>query len=381
VMGCYFTKPQLYRAISTIKQEFHLDSREFQEDFLSAYNNIPGLQVAAVPFSTPGLRGMAHMGCTEDEDDIILLNSNRGLREQKFSCAHEFIHLIFHRDEKRPSFKCYDKIQPNQNSFYEWHANEGAAELFVPYKKFIPRYIEVSRSNAREFLEGDTVAILADEFQVTEGVISNRINSLNYEIWSYLNGTSLDEIKLYSNHQLEKRNWHENHIKWYCKNCLSVVSEGNDYCTICGHVLKSGNGTLSQYKYKNRGAGYMLYSGIDVDEKSKAKVCPVCGNEEVSYGDKCIICGANLINICNNTLYSDYGNPVGTCDTLLPGNARYCPHCGGKSSYYVDGYLKDWKIEQREVSAAVISVSPKLSHPIQAKRVSTSDCEEDNLPF
>ena len=96
----------------------------------------------------------------------------------------------------------------------------------------------------------------------------------------------------------------------------------------------------------------MKYSGILVDENSKAYTCPQCENEEIfTNGDHCMICGFNLINKCiGDAQYDDFGSLngfVGGCGELLPGNARYCPYCGGHSSFFANGVLTRWEYEKQ----------------------------------
>ena len=65
----------------------------------------------------------------------------------------------------------------------EWHANEGGAELIVPHRDFIPRFLrelQYVRDNPDLFY--DVRAKLADFYHVSYTVIENRINNLAYEI-------------------------------------------------------------------------------------------------------------------------------------------------------------------------------------------------------
>lgn len=136
-----------------------------------------------------------------------------------------------------------------------------------------------------------------------------------------------------------------NHIyKKFCPECkTSFVDRDAKYCPICGaHNLI----------WKNTEENIMKYSGILVDENSKAYTCPQCENEEIfTNGDHCMICGFNLINKCiGDAQYDDFGSLngfVGGCGELLPGNARYCPYCGGHSSFFANGVLTRWEYEKQ----------------------------------
>ncbi len=135
----------------------------------------------------------------ENSDDIILLNSSRSCWEQNFDCTHEMLHLILHRKDKGQVFFCTDTVSDKQYPIIEWQANEGAAELLVPYQDFIPRFANLLRFNA----VGIT-SLLAEYYYVTTKVISNRIDNLAYEIDQYRAGRRIDQIKLLSHRQLKR---------------------------------------------------------------------------------------------------------------------------------------------------------------------------------
>lgn len=166
-------------------------------------------------FKTPGLCGVAMVG---DKTDTIILNSNRTPEEQNFDCGHEFLHLSEHRSLQE-NFKCFTKAKPQQNSFREWQANEGSAQLLVPYQDFIPRFLRL--------LESGDMAIqyrLAQYYHVTPQVISIRIDSLSYEIDQYKEGVHLDCLELLSRRQRQQRG-----IEPTCYNALCDFSYDWDY--------------------------------------------------------------------------------------------------------------------------------------------------------
>lgn len=113
--------------------------------------------------------------------------------------------------------------------------------------------------------------------------------------------------------------------KCRCNNCLAgIVLEKGKYCPICGckNTLQWGDGE-------------MHYPYLDIYESGKVKVCPICKNEDTSVkGEYCQICGTDLINKCPNE----------NCEnsSFLPTNARFCPICGSKSTFYKDGILVNW---------------------------------------
>lgn len=147
-------------------------------------------------FKTSGLCGVAMVG---DKTDTIILNSNRTSEEQNFDCGHEFLHLTEHR-KLQDSFNCFTKAKPQQNTFREWQANEGSAQLLVPYQDFIPRFLKLLESGALGIQY-----TLAEYYHVTPQVINIRLDNLSYEIDQYREGARLDCLELLSRTQRKQR--------------------------------------------------------------------------------------------------------------------------------------------------------------------------------
>lgn len=203
-MGCYYTKKDLYQQVNEIRATYNISLNSYPLDVLSMCMNDMSVCVDAVDFKTSGLRGMAIVGRDEQEKDIIILNSNRSGGERNFDCCHEFIHLRLHRDEKASSFNCFESIKETQNTFLEWHANEGAAELLVPYSLFLPKV----KAAIKSFKTWQDIyyfkELCAEEFIVTPAVINHRCESLKYEIEQFVHGVDIEELKIYSKKQQER---------------------------------------------------------------------------------------------------------------------------------------------------------------------------------
>ena len=136
-------KAQLYKNINEIRN--HLIANGFTYplnifDICSRYDN---LSISAIPFKTRGLRGMAVLAKDDNDINCILVNSNISASEQNFHGIHELMHITFEDDNSGQIFKCYEKTLPFQDSYKEWVANEGAAELLIPYSDFIPFFCNV----------------------------------------------------------------------------------------------------------------------------------------------------------------------------------------------------------------------------------------------
>lgn len=156
------------------------------------FGNRNGIDIIYHDFDTNGFCGAAYAGPVSD---TMVLNENRSLVERNFDCTHEVIHLTKHRSLNNGIFKCFDEAQ---NSFLEWEANEGAAQLLVPYQDFIPRFSACLDSH---HTSGTIQSELATHYFVSTQVINIRIESLSYEIDQYRNGVPIEKIELLSRRQ------------------------------------------------------------------------------------------------------------------------------------------------------------------------------------
>lgn len=196
----YCTKEDLYRYVNDLKKRMGIDPMKIGIDLYSACQKINGIKMEVVDFSDRSLRGMS-----VPRESIILLNSSRSRIERNFDCGHEFIHVVKHKKENFQTFNCFDKLRPQQNPYLEWQANEGAAEMLVSYKTFIPLFCEeVEKCNY--FYEYYLLKeYLAETFNVPLTVIDLRIDNLRYEIQQYENGCDINKLQILSNSQLSRR--------------------------------------------------------------------------------------------------------------------------------------------------------------------------------
>lgn len=199
----YCTKEDLYRYVNDLKKCMNIDSMKIGIDIYWACQRINGIKMEVVDFSDRSLRGMA-----VPKDNIILLNSSRNEIERNFDCAHEFIHVVRHKHEDTQTFSCLDKLCPRQNPFLEWQANEGAAEILVPYKVFIPIFCEYHPRCENEYEYYYLLDYLAHLFNVPLRVIELRIENLKYEIYQYEKGCDIDSIQVLSNKKQEQKGIH-----------------------------------------------------------------------------------------------------------------------------------------------------------------------------
>lgn len=133
--------------------------------------------------------------------------------------------------------------------------------------------------------------------------------------------------------------------KKHCPICgHDFISENANYCPICGDTnLERGDSKMHYRK------------GIELDNNNHAIICPKCGNEDIKSADiRCPICNAYLIQECDDETYDDgYGNQVISAhrcgNKTMDSNARYCPKCGNKTTFYKYGYLEDWEVEREDI--------------------------------
>lgn len=200
------TKRDLYDQVQFIRDTLRLSDSAYPLDMIAFINtSISNLSVGLASFHTKGFQGMLKITPEIGKNSVILLNDCRTRREQNFDCAHEFMHYCLHGSDKTQTFRCFDNTVPTQYAYREWQANEGAAELLVPFSQFAP----CIKAHHRDFytLEG-LIAFrewMAGKFGVTPIVIRTRLDSMRYEIFQYLSGTPLSEIELLSGAQQKAR--------------------------------------------------------------------------------------------------------------------------------------------------------------------------------
>lgn len=192
----YIRKADLYKLISNIRCHWGLEDNDYDVDVVNLCQQY-GIKVGCMPFETRGLRGIASVG-DSGTPDVIILNSYRNKIEQNIDCAHESIHLAYHRNEECKSFNCFDIARPSQNKFLEWQANEGSAELLVPYKTLLPK-IKKCYYALKTYMDVFSFkSELVQEYHVTDAVISYRLESLKFEIEQYVNGIDIHDLRILS---------------------------------------------------------------------------------------------------------------------------------------------------------------------------------------
>ena len=191
-------KGALYRYVDELRNYLGISQSELPVNVIDLCHKEGSVDIMYHQFDTAGFCGAALVGNIKD---TIILNSTRSEYEQNFDCGHEVVHLTKHRTQNSGVFNCFKNAQ---NSFFEWEANEGAAELIVPYKQLIPDLLDLFNPVTSS---GDifyAYAILSEKYRVSEMVMKNRNENLKYEIYQVASGGSINSISIMPKKQQEK---------------------------------------------------------------------------------------------------------------------------------------------------------------------------------
>lgn len=167
---------------------------------------------------------------------LMTLNTLRTPEEQNFDCGHELLHFWLDPAEQ---YMCIENDVAQRQSYPEWRANEGSAELLIPHDVFIPEIVESCDGydifGSCQITE--TKRIMAEKYFVTVPVITHRINSLKYEIDQYRRGVPINNIEILSDAQQKARgivvedtyNTIERDLI-----CIEDFSSDPSVCPVCG---------------------------------------------------------------------------------------------------------------------------------------------------
>ena len=174
-------KSNLYKCINFHKNQLSITSRDYPLNIFDiCTQKISNVKIDAVPFKTDNLRGMVSISPNKNENHVILVNGNKSIEEQNYYGFHELCHIIT-VDRPGTTISCFDRVLPNQDSYLEWLANEGAAEFIMPYKYILRDVKECSSYfDNYSFPIWELTEILSKKYGVSTTVAQNRLNSLSY---------------------------------------------------------------------------------------------------------------------------------------------------------------------------------------------------------
>lgn len=239
-------------------------------------------------------------------DDDSLGNRTR------FTLMHEVGHIYLgHLTDFEATKLFRGSLTKSENKVLENEANAFARNVLVP-------------TTVLKYLGNKAPYNVSKTFGITESAAKTRLAFYETDIIANKHSNLLSRLFLV---------FGKFYYKKLCPICgYFTISTKYKYCPICG------NDSLK------RGDGNMIYNdNIKLDSSSKALECPKCKNEQIiSDGEYCKICGTYLVNKCDDR--SDdadyYGKP---CGHILSHNARFCPYCGNRSTFYNDKILCSWK--------------------------------------
>lgn len=275
-------------------------------------------------------------------------------KRMRFTLAHELGHFILgHIFE----FNLDNTLKQNNSlsDLLELETNVFACNILCP-------------AHCVTTLNFKNVNDIINYFDISTEFAEKRINYMKYDLYRGLPSNKFEKLKL-----LEMSTY-------FCKTCNSelIFDSQPNFCPICGQsntlFNKLINGITFYINNIRRNNKIMIYQGIEVDDNSKAIVCPICENEEILDGSHCHICGKNIVNRCSN--YDDYNSYYNECGQLLPGNARFCPKCGAESKFLQNGLLKRWDLEHEEQNGKALNWESEIFEDTPPYKINI-----DDIPF
>ncbi|WP_241771394.1 ImmA/IrrE family metallo-endopeptidase [Priestia megaterium] len=252
---------------------------------------------------------------------VILYNDTvENVGRIRWTIAHELGHFMLkHNEMSNKSVYARNSLTQEEYEVFEKEANCFARNLLAP-----PQIVYELRP--------ENPHILSDLFNISFEAATN--------VFIFFNNGLERGISYSKNHFIFEI--FKGFILRYkhgktCTNCSNYfVTKDALFCPICGQ----------DRLIKREGDDKMIYSGYDIDENSRAKICPKCDNEQLENGDYCKACGVYVINKCANREW--YNNEITwECGTLLDGNARFCTACGHQSTFFQSRLLASWDVEKR----------------------------------
>ena len=181
------TKAQLYKTINDVRSESFL-FYDLPIDSKKIADGIERITLEILDFSTPRIGGVLMKG---EKHSFIGLNSCRDSKEQNFDCMHELFHFWVH------PYNTYTCSSIPRETYIEWEANEGAAEILIPYYRFIPEVYDIY-CYINTYPTFNYLNYFSERYFVTQRVVQLRINTLSYEIIQYANGIPLENLNILS---------------------------------------------------------------------------------------------------------------------------------------------------------------------------------------
>lgn len=190
----FLSKEELYLLINYIRDNFNINTDEIFNVPCFCKDNFKDIvNYEFHNFNDTKIGGFLVKNKFPNKSYITVNTSKEGL-STLFDLTHEMIHFLLHPEDR----KHYISSSLSDVDNFEWQANEGAAELLVPYKRFIPIFVKNIKNckSSKEYI--DLLVHLSDKFKVSTAVLEYRISGLKYEISQYEEGIPIDKIQFLS---------------------------------------------------------------------------------------------------------------------------------------------------------------------------------------
>ncbi|MEZ3452804.1 MAG: ImmA/IrrE family metallo-endopeptidase [Oscillospiraceae bacterium] len=253
---------------------------------------------------------------------FIVYNSSKPSKRIRFTIAHELGHILLGHLENEITEINRGGISDELYQELENQADVFAGNFLVPPVLLNERLKMLNSPN--------TPYLVSETFKISEKAVYNRYK--DFDVWKNRRVISPAE----------------KNILQRCKNSVCYIVCNNckaETCIVNPEIFNVNNPPFCMYCGNNNfsylRSTVMKYEGVKMDSNNKAVICPICNNENIiSEGDFCQICGTKLINECMG-ITNDYGE-VYSCEKgkRLSGEARFCPYCGGETTFLKKGILK-----------------------------------------
>lgn len=317
-----------------------------------------GFSLDEVIAYTDSVEGCCFYDPPMDEYMILYNDTIENTGRIRWTIAHELGHFMLkHNEITNKTIFARSSLSKREYHVFEQEANCFARNLLAP--------LPVITNLGRDLTTVDISNICGISFEAAENVIKFMLQGRQMGIVGYpLSST----FRNFSNFIYEINN------TYICINCShKFITNSPKYCPKCRSKRISKPFTLV-------GDDEMKYSGYELDEIGRAKICPRCENENIQ-GFYCQVCGTYLINKCtgisgnNGYPYNGPWHEIQGCGKFLSGDARFCTECGSSSTFYEQGLLIDWEKEKEAKESESFSNSDRPQ--LQVVNFDTND----DLPF
>lgn len=258
--------------------------------------------------------------------DLFKISSNR----YRWNIAHELGHIALNHHKKYSE----SRIFRNSLSKQRYKSLEDEADMFAAY--ILVPHIVVRMTADKDNPDIKSICKISGK--------ASEYRRGEMKLWNEKKAAERYDLDLlgFFSQFVESRAYSPSISNWLdslraCPACKGhILDSAAQCCSVCGQKF------TGHYESRRR---IMFYEGADVDSKLRLIECPTCHNEQpYDEGTYCIICGSSLVNQCLNAVSKGEIEPWLECnyDKVLPANARYCPCCGYKTSFFSRNLLRPW---------------------------------------